>query len=198
MMKMMNMSEIHLIVYIISILQIQKDDKIPINHYKLDNFQYILALKLALILYDTVNVSKHAAKNNAKNYIRGHLQQNTHCFCVFERVWTRKIPQKRTLKGFYFTELQQICLNKYVLHNLVLKGVAFSLIRGLPFSTPLQVKCIQNVSKNIVEFEGFTVKKTGLKHMKFVTRLQGGNFMSNPLVSELTYPLISENATPSE
>ncbi|CAL6086516.1 Hypothetical_protein [Hexamita inflata] len=33
-----------------------------------------------------------------KQYIRGHLQQNTHCFCVFERVWTRKIPQKRTLK----------------------------------------------------------------------------------------------------
>ncbi|CAL6017014.1 Hypothetical_protein [Hexamita inflata] len=66
---------------------------------------------------------------------------------------------------------------------------------SLPFPTPLQVKCIQNVSKNIVEFEGFTVKK-GLKHMKFVTRLQGGNFMSNPLVSELTYPLISENATP--
>ncbi|CAL5998960.1 Hypothetical_protein [Hexamita inflata] len=31
-------------------------------------------------------------------------------------------------------------------------------------------KCIQN----IVEFEGFTIKKTGLKHMKFATRLQGG------------------------
>ncbi|CAL5990847.1 Conserved_hypothetical protein [Hexamita inflata] len=48
-----------------------------------------------------------------------------------------------------------------VLHNLVLKGVTFSLIRGLKMVTPLQVKCIQNVSKNIVEFEGFTVKKRG-------------------------------------
>ncbi|CAL6068985.1 Hypothetical_protein [Hexamita inflata] len=48
-----------------------------------------------------------------------------------------------------------------VLHNLALKGVAFSLIRGLKMATPLQVKCIQNVSKNIVVFEGFMAKKQG-------------------------------------
>ncbi|CAL6090502.1 Hypothetical_protein [Hexamita inflata] len=55
MMKMID-SEIHLIVYIISILQIQKDDKIPINHYKFDNFQYILALKLVCL--NTQNPAK--------------------------------------------------------------------------------------------------------------------------------------------
>ncbi|CAL6075826.1 Hypothetical_protein [Hexamita inflata] len=51
-----------------------------------------------------------------------------------------------------------------LLHNLALKGVAFSLIRGLPFSTPLQVKCIQNVSKNIVVFEGLWPKNGAKTH----------------------------------
>ncbi|CAL6047960.1 Hypothetical_protein [Hexamita inflata] len=82
-----------------------------------------------------------------------------------------------------------------VLHNLVLKGVAFSLIRGQPFSTPLQVKCIQNVSKNNVVFVRF-MAKNGVKTQDFSHSLTRGFFMSNPLVSELTYPLISENATP--
>ncbi|CAL5993715.1 Hypothetical_protein [Hexamita inflata] len=71
MMKTMNMSDIHLIVHIINVLQIQIDDKIPINHYNLDNFQCILALKLALILYVTANVFKHAAKNDAKKIYPG-------------------------------------------------------------------------------------------------------------------------------
>ncbi|CAL5979238.1 Hypothetical_protein [Hexamita inflata] len=60
--------------------------------------------------------------------------------------------------------LRHICVyanSLIILHNLALKGVAFSLIRGLPFSTPLQVKCIQNVSKNNVVFEGFMAKKQG-------------------------------------
>ncbi|CAL6039717.1 Hypothetical_protein [Hexamita inflata] len=39
-----------------------------------------------------------------------------------------------------------------------------SLSRGQPFSTPLQAKCIQNVSKNIVVFEGFMAKNRAKTH----------------------------------
>ncbi|CAL6077525.1 Hypothetical_protein [Hexamita inflata] len=102
-------------------------------------------------------------------------------------------------RKFNQTFIIKICINELgqyiiqqinLLHNLALKGVAIF----NPLISEMYPKCIQKQCC----FREVYDQKTGLKRMIFGTRLQGGNFMSNPryLVSELTYPLVSENATP--
>ena len=90
---------------------------------------------------------------------------------------------------------QLCCNNQYTTLPRSQGGSLFT-YKGVAIFNPLisemYPKCIQKYCC----FWRVYGQKTGLKRMIFGTRLQGGNFMSNPLVSELTYPLISENATP--
>ncbi|CAL5970512.1 Hypothetical_protein [Hexamita inflata] len=77
-----------------------------------------------------------------------------------------------------------------LLHYLTLKG-------GVAFSTPLQVKCIRNVSKNYVELEQVYGEKTlGFKHMILSLAYKGLTSVQPPCKRvdpyKLKCPLLSE------